>query len=187
MLLLTRTLTYLLDASLEEEGAFLRFEGRGLLGSSFNFINFGSRLSKNRDSNLPSIFPSENVSNAGRNTVPMWYNPVESSRICTRMSAISIKMVCMVYGGRDGFGLAVLKRLSFSTRSLRTCKIVSNSDLFSLADIATLLKEAAPSAERAAGLPVRGDGAGEFALDEAGDADGVRSLGRISVTTATHL
>lgn len=86
---------------------------------------------------------------------------------------MSIRMVCIVYGGRDGFGLAVLNRLSLSTRSPKTCKMVSNSDLLSLA---TLLDEAAASAERAAGLVVRGDGAGEFALDEAGEAVGVRSL-----------
>ncbi len=121
----------------------------GLLGSSFNFINFGSRLSRNRDSSLPSMLPSENASKAGRNTVPMWYNPAESSRICTRSSAMSIRMVCMVYGGRDGFGLAVLNRLSLSTKSPSTCKMVSNSDRFSLAT-ALLDAEAAataPSAE----------------------------------------
>lgn len=56
--------------------------------------------------------------------------------------------------------------------------MVSNSDRFSLAT-ALLDAEAAataPSAERAAGLPVRGEGAGELALDEAGEAEGVRSL-----------
>jgi hypothetical protein len=124
---------------------------------------------------LPNKLPFEKASNAGKNTDPIWYNPVESSRIWTSNKAMSINIVCIVKGGREGLGFAVLKRLSLSTRSLKTCNIVSKSVFFSFFGIRFGKADEPPSADRD-GLPNLGECAGEFDLEDTGEAVGVRSL-----------
>lgn len=78
-------------------------------------------------------------------------------------------------GGLDGFGFAVLYLLSFKIKSLKTCKIVSKSVLLSFFENTFGIVVETPSADRD-GLPKRGEGAGEFDLDETGEAVGVGSL-----------
>lgn len=119
--------------------------------------------------------PFEKASNAGKKVDPILYNPAESSRIWTSNKAISINIVCIVKGGRDGFGFAVLNRLSLSTKSLKTCNIVSKSVFFSIFGTIFGRAEETPSADRD-GLPSLGECAGEFVLEETGEAVGVRSL-----------
>lgn len=79
-------------------------------------------------------------------------------------------------GGTDGLGFNVLYLLSFATKSLSILNIFSNSERLSFFDCNTEGNaDAAFSGDRE-GLPIRGDGSGEFTFDEAGVAFGVRPL-----------